>query len=210
MKKHILDIEFGYFIEKKGDTIPLFNQVHGNEILVFDELCNPTSSLGSNKDADGAFCALPQAELHVYTADCLPLLFFTERRDGPICAVHAGWRGVKLGIAAKALSRFAPKDKVHVALGPSIGPCCFSVREDFISDWEASHLNPQGFLLFQNSKMFFDLWKFLKENDLKLIPEDRLHLDLHRCTACSLPTLPSFRRNKTGNPRIRSWIKKLH
>lgn len=72
--------------------------------------------------------------LCVFTADCTPILLY-DRRSGAVGAVHAGWRGTALGIAAKAVSAMAeefgtdPAD-LTAAIGPNIAACCFETRED--------------------------------------------------------------------------------
>ena len=66
----------------------------------------------------------------VRSADCVPMLL-ADRTGAAIAAVHGGWRGAAAGIArsaVEALARLgvAPAD-LWVALGPSIGPCCYRV-----------------------------------------------------------------------------------
>lgn len=209
MKKQFFFVECGYSIERKGDTTPLFNQVHGRKILEIKSFPQLPDNQLVLEDADGAFSCQPESELHVYTADCLPLLFFTERKEGPICAVHAGWRGIRLGIASEALSHFSSPNEVHVVVGPSIGSCCFAVREDFIQEWKAVGLDPLPYLEHRDEKVFFNLLSYLRGNDLVRVSDQNIHLDFHRCTVCSSPSLPSFRRNKSANPRLRSWVRKL-
>jgi len=204
MKKNLFRVEFGYEIEKKGDSVPFFQQVHGKTVLNI-----PKEAALQLPEADAGLAHHSHAELWVYTADCFPVLFFTEDPQGPIAAAHAGWRGIKLGIVKETLLRFTNPSKVHVAIGPAIGKCCFSVRNDFIEEWEAASLSPKQFCQERDRKTYFDLWNYLRTRDLEAIPDERIHLDFFRCTACSQPSLPSFRREKSANPRLRSWIKKL-
>ncbi len=73
--------------------------------------------------ADGLVTRERGLALVVFAADCVPVLL-----DGgeAVAAVHAGWRGTALGIAAKALRELgcAP-GSVRAYIGPSIGACCF-------------------------------------------------------------------------------------
>ena len=108
-------------------------QVHGDRIAVIngdvpDSQCYP-----------GCDCIIsnrPGLALAVKTADCLPV-FLVDSRQGVIGAVHAGWRGTALGIAARAVDTCAKKFSSSPAdmlafIGPSIGPCCYEVgREVF-------------------------------------------------------------------------------
>ena len=69
-----------------------------------------------------------------FSADCTPILLHDPVRRA-VAAVHAGWRGTALGIAARCLEAMArdfgtdPAD-VEAAIGPCIGPCCFETDAD--------------------------------------------------------------------------------
>lgn len=69
--------------------------------------------------------------IRIRTADCLPVLLADERRR-VVAAVHCGWRGTRLELAAAAVRRMGvefgtdPGD-VQAAIGPGIGVCCFEV-----------------------------------------------------------------------------------
>lgn len=76
--------------------------------------------------------------LGIKTADCVPILLYAPTNGtfgGGVAAVHAGWRGTALGIVKKAVHRLcdmgAVPSEIKVAIGPSIGSCCYLVREDF-------------------------------------------------------------------------------
>lgn len=64
-----------------------------------------------------------------FSADCTPILLHDPVRHA-VAAVHAGWRGTALGIAARCVETLQrefgtnPAD-VQAAIGPCIGPCCF-------------------------------------------------------------------------------------
>jgi hypothetical protein len=57
-------------------------------------------------------------------------------------AAHAGWRGTVNGVATEVLrvmrERFDTRvADVRVALGPSIGPCCFEVGPEVVDEFRA-------------------------------------------------------------------------
>ena len=62
-------------------------------------------------------------------ADCLPIAIV--RLDGPsaLAVVHAGWQGLLSDVVSAAASALGPGRKMAV-IGPSIGPCCYSIKED--------------------------------------------------------------------------------
>ena len=69
-----------------------------------------------------------------WQADGLPILLYDPVRR-VVGAVHAGWRGTALGIAAKAVERMVDCygcDRLDIlaAIGPGISKCCFETHED--------------------------------------------------------------------------------
>jgi polyphenol oxidase len=113
--------------------------VHGTAVWeVGDPLPEPA-------EFDGLVCDEIGPVLGAFAADCVPILF----ADGDmhvIGAAHAGWRGT-LGndgksVAANVVERMvglgARADRISVALGPSIGPCCFEVGPEVVAQFRAT------------------------------------------------------------------------
>ena len=195
-------VRWGFDIEPKSKTKPLIHQVHGATIL-------DASSLKEGAEADGVFTVEKDTTVFIFTADCLPVLFYGDSPSSPVMAVHAGWRGAKAGIAKNGLelmSRHSPR--VTAVLGPSLGSCCFEVKDDFISEMVQARGNIERFLSHRDGKMYFDLVRFVVEEELKGI-QGEVNTSAVRCTYCSRPELPSYRRNKGTDPRIRAWIYRL-
>lgn len=104
-------------------------QVHGDNIVEVTD-----TKLKEAGEADGMVTAEKGVYLGVLTADCVPLLFIAPKQR-IAAALHAGWRGTLAGIAVKAVGLFKSRynlepDDLEVALGPSIGPCCYEVKDD--------------------------------------------------------------------------------
>lgn len=80
-------------------------------------------------DHDGLLTSVPALGLAVSYADCVPVVIVAAGEDGPeLAAVHAGWRGMLAGIVGKAAAMLSRRGRLLGAVvGPSIGPCCFSV-----------------------------------------------------------------------------------
>ena len=111
------------------------SQVHGDTVRTVT-----AADLGIGLDepepwqADGLVTDIPGVTLAVYSADCLPILLYDPVRR-VVGAVHAGWRGTALGIAAKAVERMVDCygcDRLDIlaAVGPGISKCCFETDED--------------------------------------------------------------------------------
>ncbi len=82
-------------------------------------------------DHDGLLTAAPGLGLVVSYADCVPVVVVARGADGPeLAVVHAGWRGMLAGIVGQAAAALARRGRLLGAVvGPSIGPCCFTVDE---------------------------------------------------------------------------------
>lgn len=114
-------------------------QVHGNDMRVvtlesglsLEEFVTPDFDVPSQ---DGLLTREKGIMLWVYSADCVPILFFDPVKE-VIGAVHAGWRGTAKGIAFEMIKTMekefgsVAKD-IQVVMGPSIKSCCFTCSED--------------------------------------------------------------------------------
>jgi hypothetical protein len=97
------------------------SQVHGRAVI--DARDVPA-------EADAIVASDPEVAVGVRVADCVPILV-ADRRRGHVAAIHSGWRGFEAGVIQNALARLdAPARDLLVAVGPSIGPCCFEVGAD--------------------------------------------------------------------------------
>lgn len=122
-----------------GLPVTRMRQVHGTRVV---RVGSPAEQVG---EADGMLTTESGVGLAVLTADCVPLLGVAPRHRA-VMALHAGWRGSLAGIAAVALRMAAdelgiPPHAWQVALGPSIGGCCYEVEAEigrrFVDRWGA-------------------------------------------------------------------------
>lgn len=122
-----------------GVAFVRMRQVHGVRVARVDDA---DSVIG---EADGMIARAAGLGLAVLTADCVPILCVAPAAHA-VMVLHAGWRGTLGGIAAAGLAEaqrwlgVAPA-AWHVALGPSIGGCCYEVEtplgERFVDRWGA-------------------------------------------------------------------------
>src|SRR3970282_1025077 len=113
--KHLVGIHDGKIVTMK--------QVHGDQIVEVKD-----KALKEAGEADGMVTRGAGIHLGVLTADCVPILILAPMHK-MVAAVHAGWRGTLMGIAAKAVRLFndsygVSPGEIEAALGPSIGACC--------------------------------------------------------------------------------------
>lgn len=109
----------------QGLSFVRLKQVHGNAVHVVTH-----RDAAERPEGDGMVTDQPGVVLGIFTADCVPILMAAADR-GIVCALHAGWRGVIGAIAENGVGAMeemgADRAKIRVAMGPSIGPCCFEV-----------------------------------------------------------------------------------
>ncbi len=105
-------------------------QVHGSLVRVVQKLPKPKKYLG----ADGLLTGAVGQPLAIFTADCVPI-FLSGGGGRVVGLLHAGWRGARGRILAKAVRllrrewRLRPS-QIVVWPGPHIRPCCFEVQWD--------------------------------------------------------------------------------
>ncbi|MHB1911849.1 MAG: polyphenol oxidase family protein [Acidimicrobiales bacterium] len=95
------------------------SQVHGAEVLVVG------GDIPEGPPADALVSLASDCALAVFTADCAPVALVSA--EGPIGAVHAGWRGLRAGVMAAAVEamRRLGASEVTAALGPCIHAECY-------------------------------------------------------------------------------------
>ena len=100
------------------ETMLWLQQVHGIEVAEQE-----------SGQADASFSRQARQVCVVMTADCLPVLLCNASGTA-VAAVHAGWRGLLLGVIENALKRFSRQDEILAWLGPAIGPRAFAVGDE--------------------------------------------------------------------------------
>jgi len=171
-----------------SNDIFCLTQVHADRIVWAGEV-----SPEDFPKADGIMSRDPVNVLCIRTADCVPVLLWAD--DSPmIGAVHAGWRGLSLGIVHKAvgLMRVSGARLIHVSMGPSIGPCCYAVGTDVIDALDAQpNLTLDG-------RLSVDLHRVATcQAHAAGVPADMIHC-VQVCTQCNRETFFSYRRD-SGN-----------
>ncbi len=186
---------------KAGDPdyplVVAIRQVHGTDVLSLDRPLQAGQTFFGGHDV----VLTNQADtlLTVHTADCVPVLLMDSSR-GVIGAVHAGWRGTVNGIVAKSvrnmMERFdAGLASLHVAIGPSAGPCCYEVDTPVIDRLPPDALEDSTILRHTGPGTgMLDLKKLIRWQAASLgLAEDHIHaMDL--CTICRPDLFFSHRR----------------
>ena len=196
-----------------GEKIAMTNQVHGGAVrcvTTADLHTDPYDNVGY--EADGLMTDLPGVALVIYSADCIPVLFYDPARR-VIAAVHAGWRGTAAGITAAAVERMRdvygcrPAD-ILAAVGPGIGPDCFETHED-VPNAMTSALSTavlRHIKIKENGKFAVDL-KAINAMRLEQAGLDPDHIAVSTlCTACHPEMFWSHRKLGTSRGSMAAAI----
>lgn len=123
-------------IDIEVEDLVFTNQVHEDRIEVVG-LKDKGKGFNRTSDLigiDGFITDEKGIALVTFYADCVPL-YFLDPVKKVIGLTHAGWRGTVKKIGAKTIEKMKvvygsrPEDLL-VAIGPSIGGCCFEVSND--------------------------------------------------------------------------------
>lgn len=115
-------------------------QIHSNVVTLAGDRTTRTIPGGVCK-GDGLMTDQPGVLLGIQTADCIPVLVADGKRR-VVAAFHAGWRGTVKRIVESGVGRMRiefgsrPEDMV-AAIGPGVGPCCYAVGEEVLSEFES-------------------------------------------------------------------------
>ncbi len=174
------------------DALVATRHFHGTSVWRVGE------PLAEDAQFDGLVCDRPGPVLGAFAADCIPILF-ADPVTGVCGAAHAGWRGTVAGVALRVVARMADAGAearhVRVALGPSIGPCCFEVGSEVVAEFVAALPDLPGLVVDGPRKQHVDLRRATRAQleGAGLAPE---HIDDRPpCTRCEPERFFSYRRD---------------
>jgi len=177
----------------------VLRQVHGDRIW---RALDPAA-----QDGDGWWTDRSGVVLVVGIADCTPAFAWDVRR-GTIALVHAGWRGTAAGILGRALLLLREQGSatadLRVALGPSIGPCCYPVSREVADQF------PTATVEARDGALHLDLRGANRMQALVagIAPE---HIDANPpCTGCESETFFSHRKHGPRSGRMWALMWRSH
>jgi polyphenol oxidase len=177
--RSVLCAEIGADVEK----LALNRQIHS-------PLVHRAEAGSRGRPGDGLWTDEPGLPIVAMAADCLPIALVRAGGQAPAVAVlHAGWRGILAGIVEEGVQALG--GRVHAAIGPAIGPCCYEVGPEVAQRFATAYDSA----LLHGRKL--DLWAAAERALRAAGVEDVHRVDL--CTHCNPGRFFSHRR--TGKPR---------
>jgi YfiH family protein len=183
--------------EHSGSVLVGVKQVHSNIVRVVKKENGAlegrlqTQEGKALLEGDGLISDVPGVLLGVGTADCVPVLVVDVAKR-VVAAFHAGWRGtvariVERGIAMMQQEYGSQAGDMVAAVGPSIGPCCYTVGEEVCSEFgrQFGYAKELFVRTAGAGELRLNLWEANRRQLLDAgVPEARITM-MGECTACT-------------------------
>lgn len=189
-------------------------QLHATRHVHGTNVWNVRDTRHESDAYDGIVSDVPGAVLGAFAADCVPILF-ADPAAHIVGACHAGWRGtigsspgpdvpasttgVVTNVIAAMVALGARADRIRVALGPSIGPCCFEVGDEVVAEFRAAFARqggePAGLVVDGPRKQHIDLRVANRTVAERAGVHPESIDDRPPCTKCEADRFFSYRRD---------------
>lgn len=184
-----------------GGNIFFVKQVHGDRVYVLQDAAQLPGQV-EQEEADALVTHLTETPVAVLTADCVPVILY-DPETHVVGVAHAGRKGTQMRIVSKTLSKLSKvygsrARDVVMAVGPSIGGCCYEVDEACVEPFRGAFPGWERFVTAQpDGKYLLDLVKanIADGREAGVLPAN-IHLS-GECTSCSNDRWYSYRREGT-------------
>lgn len=185
------------------ENIYRVRQVHGKDVLIINYQNNKELDM---EEKDGLITQKKGIALCTYHADCVPIYFYDSIKE-IIGVAHAGWKGTLNNICEAMINAMVKNydsniDNIFVAIGPSIGSCCYEIGQDVETLFMDKYSNNEGIIIKREDKTYLDLWEANKANLLRSGINYNNIFCSETCTACNIDTLHSYRKEKGTRNRM--------
>lgn len=190
-------------------SIVICNYEHGLNVELVNKSHNGMGLLRENllPVCDGVAVTHPGTTATALHADCTPI-FFADKKRRIAGVAHAGWRGT-LGGMTVSISKFLNKhgvdtDDMLFGIGPSIGTCCFEVKDDVSIPFVEKY--GDNVRIFRENKQYIDLLRITLMQLQKIgVPANNICI-AELCTVCNSDLFFSFRRDGAQTGAMASMI----
>jgi YfiH family protein len=179
-------------------NVPITNcvftrQVHGNAVIAVEN----AERLVIGR-ADGLLTQQKDIVVGMATGDCLPIVFF-EKNKNIIGVVHAGFKGLLVGIIESMLEeiikRGGESKNVIAGIGPGIGVCCYNVGEDRTALFTERFPTFRNMFEKRNGQLYLDIKSVAKQILVQQgVLEENIEI-MPYCTSDNNDLFYSFRKD---------------
>jgi YfiH family protein len=174
-------------VSLSAEMLAVPQQVHSDQVMC-------VSLPGIVSETDALITKTPGIVLSIQIADCLPIYLY-DSENVCIGLVHAGCRGSAISIASKTVQYMntcfgSNPENIRAFLGPSIGPCCYRVGSDVVSQFSKNYISGTN----------LNLWKCNSEQLMRCGVKSGNIIISRLCTVCHSDLFFSHRGsgNHTG------------
>jgi YfiH family protein len=183
--------------ERAGSVLVGVRQIHSNIVRVVKkeegalEGRLQTEEGKAVLEGDGLITDVPGVLLGMGTADCVPVLVVDVTKR-VVAAFHAGWRGTVARIVERGIAKMQEEygsqavDMV-AAVGPSIGPCCYTVGEEVWSEFGRQFGYAKELFIrpTDSGEVRLNLWEANRRQLLDAGVTEASIATMGECTACA-------------------------
>lgn len=193
IKKHSDLISLSDLVGLNSDNIININQIHSSKVIMVETPGNYDAADGIINEGGNLICSIK-------VADCLPI-YFVNNNTKTIGLVHAGWRGLSLGIInkfANNINKYYENTSDYYALiGPSIQSCCFEIKDDVLVYFDSRFYRQIGY---NRYKVSLQEWALHQLIDIGIAKKNISVIN--KCTYCLDTIYHSYRRNGSAAGRM--------
>lgn len=185
--RQIIADDNGFLLE----NLVCMKQVHSNHIKIIQN-----SFINEIKEYDGLITAKRKIPLMTMAADCAPVLLY-DRAKKVVTALHSGRVGTKKEIVKSAIGLFLREfdsnvEDIVVAIGPSIGVCCYEVGKEIADEIDKKYIK------IKDNSYYLDIKSMLYDQLLSMgLNEENIKIST-TCTCCNKKYFSYRRDGKCG------------
>jgi YfiH family protein len=194
------------------NNIVFSKQVHEDKVRIVTEedTKNGFGTRDSLMEFDAMVTDAKNVVLMAFFADCVPVFFYDPVKN-VVGIAHSGWRGTVKNISSKVIDALeenygSKAADIKVAIGPSIGYCCFEISEDVYLDFKKVFNNENNYRSVGNGKYNIDLWSIITENLIERGLRENNIVNSNICTKCNTDVFFSYRGQGGSTGRLAGLI----
>ena len=180
-------------------------QVHGATVRIIKTIDDKENN---GEEADGLLTSLKNVPLLIFTADCVPLVFYDKEKEVAALA-HAGWRGtydnIAKGIVEILIKDYkCMKENIKVIIGPSVSGDNYEVSYELVEKFSVHNID--NYYKKLEDKYYLDLWTINKGLLKRAGILDKNIMVTNFCTVKDNNQFFSYRLDNATTKRIGTFI----